>query len=165
DRVADTYELHPAHAHFHYVNFAQSRLWVARPDGRRKGDPIRVGRKNGFCMIDVENVWFGRKGDGARTYYFPRCNAPTERDSTGLSMVNGISPGWADVYNWFLADQFIEASELRDGCYVLQTRADPKDTIVESDETNNANRALLRLDGDEASFVRRAAAKETCRRR
>jgi hypothetical protein len=163
DRVADSYEFHPAHAHFHYRNFAQSQLWAAGPDGARVGDePLRSGRKNGFCMIDVENVWFGRKGDGARTYYFPRCNAPTEVEGEHTYMVNGISPGWADVYNWFLADQFIEVSDVPDGCYVLRTEADPKDTIVESDESDNTHSVLLRLEGDAGEFLRRSQAASAC---
>jgi Lysyl oxidase len=154
DRFADTYVFHPAHAHFHYKNFAQSRLWLSDENGRRLGtSPVRVGKKNGFCMIDVENFWFGRKGDAARTYYFPRCNTPTERDSTGTFMVNGISVGWADVYNWYLADQFIEVSGLPDGYYLLETVADPKNTILESKETDNKNRVLIRLCGDRAEIV------------
>ncbi len=163
DRKADTYEFHAAHAHFHYKNFARSKLWAAGPDGHRRGSrPVRIGKKNGFCMIDVEDVWFGQSGDGARTYYFPRCNAPTEHDGGGSYMVNGISPGWADVYNWYLADQFIEISGVRDGCYVLQTRADPKDTIVESDDHNNSATALIEIHGDSADFVKRADAARVC---
>jgi hypothetical protein len=44
-------------------------------------------------------------------------------------MVNGISVGWADVYNWFLPGQFIEVSGLPDGYYRLETEADPNNTI------------------------------------
>jgi hypothetical protein len=163
DRTADTYELHPAHAHFHYKNFARSKLWAATADGDRKGSrPVRVGRKNGFCMIDVEDEWFGAKGDAARAYYFPRCNAPTERDESGTYMTNGISRGWADVYNWYLADQFIEVSGVPDGCYVLETTADATDTIVEGDNSNNVASALIKLKGDTARFVKRSRARFAC---
>lgn len=154
DRVADTYEFHPAHAHFHYKNFAQSRLWLSNARGKRLGAaPVRTGKKNGFCMIDVDNVWFGRKGDAARTYYFPRCNAPTETDATGTYMVNGISVGWADVYNWFLADQFIEVSGLGDGYYLLETEADPEDTVLEGRNADNTTATLIRICGDQAEVV------------
>jgi hypothetical protein len=100
-------------------------------------------------MIDVENVWFGRKGDSARTYYFPRCNAPTETDQEGVYMVNGISVGWADVYNWYLADQYIEVSGVPDGYYVLETLADPEDTIVELDDDDNASSVLIEICGND----------------
>jgi hypothetical protein len=154
ERVADMYEFHPTHAHFHYKNFAQSRLWLSNAKGKKLGTaPVRVGKKNGFCMIDVENIWFGRKGDAARTYYFPRCNAPTETDANGLYMVNGISVGWADVYNWFLADQYIEVSGLADGYYVLETEADPADTVLEARNSDNVTSALIRICGNQAEVV------------
>jgi hypothetical protein len=137
DRVADTYEFHPAHAHFHYRNFAVSALL------REDGTVAAAGRKNGFCMVDVENYAFAMKGDAARTYVPPACLAPTEGDE----IVNGISVGWADVYNWYLADQFIEVSGLTDGHYVLTTTADPASTIVELDDDNNCTAARIELSG------------------
>lgn len=139
DRVADTYEFHPAHAHFHYRNFAVSSLSRVGPDGTKT--VVAQGRKNGFCMVDVENSWFGQRGDAARTYRPPACLAPTEGDEN----VNGISRGWADVYNWFLADQFIEVSHLTDGDYVLETIADPAGTVVEADDTNNCTAVQITL--------------------
>ena len=141
DRQADTFEFHPAHGHFHYKNFAQSFLWSA--DGSAV---VRTGRKNGFCMIDVEPVQFGSHGDGVRTYRFPSCNAPAAGSTV---MVNGISVGWADVYNWYLADQYLEVTGLPAGDYVLETRADAVGTIVELDEGNN--RACARVHVDEAA--------------
>jgi hypothetical protein len=159
EREADTYEFHPAHAHFHYENFAFSRLWRSNATGRKLGaEPVVEGDKNGFCMIDVENVWFGRRGDAARNYYFPRCNAPTESDGAATYMVNGISPGWADVYNWFLADQYLEVSGVDDGYYLLETIADPQNTIVESNEGDNVMTMLIKLCGDEVEVVGHARA-------
>jgi hypothetical protein len=64
---------------------------------------------------------------------FQRCNALTETDSEGIVYtVNGISVGWADstsarLYNWYLADQYIEVSGLPDGYYLLETEADPRE--------------------------------------
>jgi len=139
DRVADTYEFHPAHAHFHYRNFAVSSLSRVEPDGTKT--VVARGRKNGFCMVDVENTWFGRRGDAARTYRPPACLAPTH----GEENINGISRGWADVYNWYLADQYIEVSGLADGDYVLETVADPAATVAESDDTNNCSAVLITL--------------------
>lgn len=154
DRKADSYEFHPVHAHFHYKNFGQSHLYKANPDGS-KGKRIRSGKKNGFCMIDVENVGFGRghKGEAPKTYYFPRCNAPTERDETGTYMTNGISPGWADVYNWYLADQMIEITGIAPGRYVLETVADPADTIRESKEKDQSASILIDLAPDGTARV------------
>lgn len=156
DRFADTYEFHPTHAHFHYKNFARSHLWRSDASGTRIGsEPIRSGRKNGFCLVDVDNVSFGHRGDAARHYVPPTCLAPTEVDPlTGeTSMLSGISPGWADVYWWYLADQFIEISGVPDGDYLIQTVADPAGTVVESDDNNNQSWTHVRLRNGSAQIV------------
>lgn len=156
DRRADTYVFHPTHAHFHYVNFAQSHLWHSDATGARLGTaPARSGLKNGFCMVDVENIGFGERGDAARTYVPPACTTPTAVDpaTREVAMVNGISVGWADVYNWFLPGQYIEVSGLADGFYVLETVVDPGGTIAETDDTNNASSILIRICGDAAEIV------------
>lgn len=158
DVSVDTYEFHATHAHFHYKNFGQGFLYVTRPDGSLQ--KVRESRKNGFCMVDVENTRFGtdvggvpHRGEAPRGYYFPRCNTPTERDATDASMVNGISAGWADVYNWFLADQYIEISGLGDGDYVLETVANPNGTVHESTTEDNQARVVIRLEGDTVKIV------------
>lgn len=154
DHVADSWEFHPTHAHFHYKNFMSSRLWAADADGHRLSNtPVRTGRKNGFCLIDVDNIDFGSKGDAAKTYNFPRCNAPTDVDASGAHMTNGVSVGWADIYPWFLADQYIEISGLADGHYLLESLVDPNDTILETDETDNSATTLIRLSGNHAEIV------------
>ena len=158
DFKVDTYEFHPTHAHFHYKTFGQAVLYRPRADGTL--EKVREGRKNGFCMIDVENTRFGigpgglaYKGEAPRTYYFPRCNAPTERDERGASMVNGISVGWADVYNWWLADQYIEVTGVPDGVYVLETVANPARTVHETTFADNRSRVTIRLQGDTVELV------------
>jgi hypothetical protein len=158
EQTVDSYVFHPVHAHFHYKNFGQALLYRPRPDGTL--EKIREGRKNGFCMIDVENTRFGLdpggapyKGEAPRTYYFPRCNTATEHDQYGTYMVNGISVGWADVYNWFLADQYIEISGVPDGVYVLETVANPARTVRETTLDDNAARVTIRLRGDTVELV------------
>lgn len=158
DVAVDTYEFHPVHAHFHYKSFGQAFLYRPGSDGSL--ELVRKSRKNGFCLIDVENTRFGtdasgapHRGEAPRTYYFPRCNTPTERDGHGASMVNGISAGWADVYNWFLADQYIEISGVPDGTYVLETVANPSRTVHESDLSDNVARVVIRLAGDTVEIV------------
>lgn len=158
DVAVDTYELHPTHAHFHYKNFGQAFLYRSRADGSL--EPVRQSGKNGFCMIDVENTRFGadaggvaHRGEAPRTYYFPRCNAPSERDAAGVSMVNGISAGWADVYNWYLADQYIEISGIPDGTYILETVANPAGTVHETTLDDNRARVTIHLRGDTVELV------------
>jgi hypothetical protein len=68
-------------------------------------------------------------------------------------MVNGISAGWADVYNWFLADQYIEISGVPDGVYVIETVANPIRTVHETTYDDNAARATIRLSGDTVTLL------------
>jgi hypothetical protein len=158
-RKADTYQPHLTHGHVHYTSFALSRLWRSDAKGRRVGStPIRQGNKNGFCLIDVENVWFDRKGDAARSYYGDGCNY--EAGLSGQDMTHGISVGWGDVYNWFLPDQYIEVSDVPDGYYLIETIADPRNTIVEGAEGDNSRFMRIRMCGDVAEFV--TAARSAC---
>lgn len=157
ERHADKYVFHAAHAHFHYANFALSRLWASNAGGARLGTaPVREGRKNGFCLIDVENFAFGRKGDAARRY--TSC-LPADEMAEGTGQTNGISVGWADVYNWYLADQYIEVTGVPDGFYLLETIVDPATpastagTLLETDETDNAVEILVRICGDRAGLA------------
>jgi hypothetical protein len=154
ERPAGSYELHATHAHFHYRNFAVSELWASDEHGRRLGDePVQDGHKNGFCVIDIENIWFGRHGDAARDYYLPQCQAPTDSGPSGPALRQGMSVGWADVYNWFLPDQYIEVSGLPDGYYLLETLADADGLVLETNEHNNSATALIRICGNAVEIV------------
>lgn len=154
ERSAGSYEFHATHAHFHYRNFAVSKLWASDEHGRRLGNgPIREGQKNGFCVQDIENIWFGRHGDASRAYYFPQCLAPTESGPFGPVLRQGMSVGWADVYNWFLADQYIEVTGVPDGYYLLDTHADADGLVQETNDRNNVSTTLIRICGDAADIV------------
>ncbi len=133
-----TWEFHPSHDHYHYQQFAQARLWNADKHGKRLGSaPVRTGQKVSFCIIDVIIDAWTEDGDIPRNYRVPRCLEPTEFDETFSYIVSGITRGWADTYNWFLPDQYIEVSGLPDGHYVIESIADPENGILELDESNN----------------------------
>lgn len=158
ERFAEKYVFHAAHAHFHYANFAISKLWRSNPAGIKLGSaPVREGRKNGFCLIDVENIWYGQKGDAARRY--TSC-LPADETEEGAGQINGISVGWGDVYNWYLADQYIEVSGVADGYYILETIADPNGgtagptgTIVETSDADNSVQVHIEICGNQAGIV------------
>ena len=68
-------------------------------------------------------------------------------------MVNGVSVGWADVYPWYLADQYIEISGVPDGLYVIETRVNPNRTVHETTYDDNTARATIRLQGDTVTLL------------
>jgi hypothetical protein len=146
DRVAGSWEYHEAHGHIHYREFAQARLWNADAHGKRVGSaPVRIGHKVSFCIIDIRIDAWAEDGDVPRAYGVPRCLFPTEFDEDYSYIVSGISRGWADIYNWFLPDQYLEVTGLPDGDYIVESIADPENGIRESDETNNCFGNLIRL--------------------
>jgi hypothetical protein len=146
ERPAGTWEFHPAHDHYHYTGFGVSRLWATDAGGARAGTaPVRTARKVSFCIVDIEIDSWARPGNGPRTYWAPDCLFPTESDGANDYLVQGLTPGWADVYDWFLPDQYVEVTGVPDGVYILETIADPDDTILEADETNNCSSVYVRL--------------------
>lgn len=154
ERPADRYELHFTHLHFHYTSFALSRLWTVDSSGSRTGSvPVREGNKNGFCLIDVEGFGFATGRLAPRTYFGDGCADP---DALTLAdLTHGISRGWSDLYNWYLPGQYIDIDGLPDGRYLLETIADPRDTVVESDEGNNVTAVVIELRGGVARLARR----------
>ncbi len=152
DRVAGSYEFHAAHRHFHYTGFALTRLWAADPAGHRLGEaPVRSGRKNGFCLIDLLDIRWGFTGDPPPAYR--RCHDVTAAGPPDRALVNGISTGWADLYDAILPDQYVEISGVPDGDYLLETIADPDNTVREADESNNAVTLHIRLTGDRVDIL------------
>jgi hypothetical protein len=73
--------------------------------------------------------------------------------------VQGISPGWADVYSARLADQVLDLPDgLADGTYCLHTEADPYRLLREVDPTDNAAVVTVQITG--TTVV--AAPENTC---
>lgn len=154
DRTAGTYELHAAHAHFHYSDFAVTSLWRSNASARRLDRaPIRQGRKAGFCLQDVypyRDAGASRYGVDATSCY------PDQVAATGqVSQVSGISPGWVDVYDLALPHQYVEISGVPDGYYLLQIEIDPERRLRESSTKDNSVWQLIRLCGDKADLVGR----------
>jgi hypothetical protein len=162
DRLAGQVEFHGAHGHYHFASFGLSRLWRVDSTGKRAGSqPLRekkwhrgidtalerTGRKVSFCLADTNIDAWGRKGDGPRQYIAPDCLMPFASDGVTDHFFQGITSGWADIYDWYLPDQYIEVSGVADGVYILETIADPDDLLLEADETNNCDSIVIRLSG------------------
>lgn len=149
DRQADEYEFHAAHGHIHYTGFGQSFLYAYDWSARARGSEVRVGRKVGFCVIDVyliDRYFDTPLQHGARAHTFPTCNVPT--DSSW--MVQGIEPGWADIYGWNLPDQYIDITGVPDGVYDLEQAANPKGpaSVLEARYDDNRASQVICIDGD-----------------
>jgi hypothetical protein len=142
DRFAGQMVFHPVHDHYHFSSFGQTSLWKIGPNGAQL---VRAGRKVSFCLTDVFIELWGQKGDGPRTYNAPDCLFPAFSSNGSDFFIQGITNGWADVYDWFLPDQYIEVTGVPDGVYVLQTVADPDNLLLEANESNNCGSVTIQL--------------------
>jgi len=166
ERLADRYKFHAVHAHIHYQNFGRSFLYNFAWGTGRIGAPLRRGNKVGFCVTDVfllDSYW-GATGNGQRlSQTFPGCNIPKEITPGGpIMMVQGIDVGWADVYGWNLADQYINITGVSDGLYELEQLANPSQSVIESDYTDDSASAVICLKGDAVTPVATAAQAAAC---
>lgn len=148
DRPGGTVDYHAVHGHYHYSSFANALLWASDSRGRQVGvAPVAAAHKVSFCMADIRIDLWGEKGDGPRKYYAPDCLFPFASDGVTDEYRQGINHGWADVYDWYIPDQYIEVSGVQDGFYRLEFCADPFNEIAEADETNNCIVNHIRLSG------------------
>lgn len=75
---------------------------------------------------------------------------PPNRGSALCSDYNGLqglSPGWTDIYPQSLEFQWVDITDLPWGTYWLEMEADAHDNLLESDETNNLTRIKIIIDG------------------
>ena len=63
----------------------------------------------------------------------------------------GISVGAADVYPWFIADQYLDVTNVPDGRYLLRVEINPGGTLVEKTRANNVAVNCVDLHGQQAS--------------
>ena len=128
---------HPTHDHFHVSNLARFQLLKKSPTGvyRETDDPAA---KTSFCILDSIRV----QGDAPASTFFT-CNSSRQ----------GLTAGWADIYGWYLPEQFIDLGTTRpaDGDYAIQITVDPLDVMLESDDANNTTTAFFSIvDGQTA---------------
>jgi hypothetical protein len=146
DQDGGVVHFHPIHSHYHFESFATTDLWASNAQGARMGvTPVTGGKKVSFCVADIRIDKWGEKGDGPRTYMAPDCLFPAFSDADGDHYRQGLTPGWADVYDWYIPDQYIEVTGVSDGYYRLEFCADPESTIEERNEDNNCLVNHIRL--------------------
>jgi len=147
ESAVGTFIFHPTHDHWHFGGFARYQLRRVAPDGGA-GKVIRAAAdKVSFCLTDTTVVRPELEhAPGARVY--PVACDPYQ--------IQGISVGWADVYLWWLPDQSIDVTGVRDGHYWLTTTVDPDDTLAETDDTDNSrSRRITIADGEAVAGWRR----------
>jgi hypothetical protein len=129
---------HVEHAHMHFDDYAEMTLQPVDAPGAS----ARSGAKQTFCIIDPDKYNTRLPGAPKRAVY-TNCS----------SDVQGMSVGWGDTYRYYLFGQSIDISALPDGVYDLEIRIDPKNKIVEKDDSDNASSVRIQLDGNSVTLL------------
>ncbi len=118
------------HHHWHFQRVALYSLWS---DDRTK--EVAPAMKTGFCMADSQHM---TTGPPTTAVYPDTTNSPVcaPHDPNALSLYEGISAGWRDIYPRWLAFQWVDVSDVQPGKYWLNEQVDPDNIIHESNETN-----------------------------
>lgn len=121
---------HRYHQHWHFNASARYTL-VERRSGER--NVIAARRKVSFCLRDSARAPERYGTSGYRETY----GACTRNSAQGISV------GWMDVYQRFLAGQSLRLPKgFKDGIYCLETTVDPLNQLLESRDDNRSIRAL-----------------------
>lgn len=126
------------HGHEHWHVHEGASYWITRPGSTER---LRIYDKVGFCFFDQRPL-MTQPADAPSRSRFPKaaCNG-----EDALEFTMGLSPGWADPYQWTLPDQRLLVSGLEDGVYRLWGSADPGETFRETNESNNLTWVDVRL--------------------
>ncbi len=128
------YTFEQRHGHLHIDTFAYYEVWSVDAQGELE-EPLVSNPKVGFCLIDAEIADPAMTSKEMQVYWGCR------------SEVQGLSPGWGDVYTAQLAMQDLNVSGLPDGRYALVNVINAQENLVESDYTNNRAWVYLRIAG------------------
>lgn len=108
----DQFVWSPCHMHHHAVDFAVYEL-------RDANGVVIGGHKQAFCLQDIRQVRPGWASHGFDCFR------------------QGISAGWADVYERTLPCQWIDVTNVTPGTYTLVVRVNPTGKYPDHDLTNN----------------------------
>jgi hypothetical protein len=131
----------PDHAHWHL-----QKLEIYELRDAATGKIVAPDRKTGFCPGDryvvqsgMPRGWNRRLGQLRNDLY---CG---KKQTKALTVLESISPGWADVYKPNLEGQYIDVTGVPAGEYVLVNRVNSRMRMREAGYDNNASSALIRI--------------------
>lgn len=124
-------------SYWKFSHAARFELW--RLDGRgRRTERVRTGPKLNYCNRDLRRR--GNRPGSPVAPFFPAC----PQDPKLRTATIGTSIGWVDTYPWAYPNNWIEVTGQK-GCFAIVHRADPNNTVLEEDESNNTSSKVVRL--------------------
>jgi hypothetical protein len=108
------------HDHWHLQNVAGYSLW-----NQQKTQKVAPAMKVGFCLEDSQHV-DPELGPSTSVYSDANGRQFCQAGNPGaLSVFEGISSGWRDLYDRGLTFQWVDVSNVQPGVYWLREDADP----------------------------------------
>lgn len=145
------------HGHLHYLGFTVVTLHRRAPDGSLGPLVVRAPDK-GICLADVALRSVGGDRTSPLSYAVPgTCDGATHIDSHDPTypgspyFAMGISAGSADIYPWYLADQYVDITNVADGRYLLRVELDTGGKLLEKSHANNVAVTCVDLQGQRAT--------------
>jgi hypothetical protein len=134
-RSAGCMVFHRYHDHWHFEAASRYTLYKShRPELSKVAQ-----RKMSFCLLDSRRV-----PRAMGTYSYADRYGACSRHSP-----QGISIGWVDVYPSYLVGQAITLPpRMGDGLYCLKITVDPRDQLVETDDSDNSSLRAFYMRGD-----------------
>jgi hypothetical protein len=126
------YEDGDGHHHWHLMHAARYSLW--NTEGTAEVAPAM---KTGFCLYDSERMETHGPADAIYGHVLDH-HFCEQGDPGRLSLFQGISAGWRDIYSNRLAFQWVDVSSVQPGRYRLRSEVDPDNVISETRESNQA---------------------------
>jgi hypothetical protein len=115
DLEPEKFEWGECHGHWHFKDFASYRLLDSDMN------VVAMGHKMSFALIDLARFY---EDAGPRKYPLA--------DGT-----QGITVGWADIYNWGLDCQWVDITGVPSGDYLLEVVINPEEQVEEITFDNN----------------------------
>ena len=147
----------PTHTHWHLLGFQRYELRTP------EGSLLVRDRKSGFCLADHYGLARRRVQRFTGGTFYGNCAAS---DPRALSVEQGTSIGFTDLYPAHFHGQNLELRGIPAGVYLLVHRANPGLQLEEIDYTNNAASLRIRLtwkDGaPRVSTLRTCQSSATC---
>jgi hypothetical protein len=144
------YDVAPTHSHWHFHPFERYELW-------KRGGTRALARdhKQGFCFGDRHPTRLAvpahfRAGD---------CGLFTPKL---LSVQEGTSVGYVDIYPPEYHGQWIDITGIRDGRYVLVHRVNPEFALRERSYVNNEASVLVELRGGSVRVLKSCPGSANC---
>jgi hypothetical protein len=121
------------HNHWHVDEMMRYDMWGT--GGNFKGAKV------GFCFLDSDPWATGLPGYSGSYYRGTMCGT----NPGALSNRMGISIGWGDEYEHYLAWQWVDITGVPAGTYYVRATVDPYGFFAETDDTNQCAWARVRF--------------------